>query len=76
MAGNVPAARSDSPGWIGWLTFTVLFLFTILVSWITIFAYDIEEHFLVHVAVALVLAALLLPAWAIFRLDRADDEHA
>ncbi len=75
MAGRVPAARSDSPGWIAWLTFTVLFLFVVLVSWIWIFSAGSEDHFLFHVLGAIILAALILPAWAVFRLEDSDEEH-
>lgn len=76
MAGSVPAARSDSTGWLTWLTFTVLFLMFILVSWLFIFAAGHESQFLYHVIAATVVAALLLPAWAVFYLTRHEEQAA
>ncbi len=74
MAGSVPAERSKSPGWLAWTTFTVLFLMFVLVSWLYIFAFGLEEDFIYHVIAATVIAALILPAWAIFHLSKPEDE--
>lgn len=76
MAGPVPAARSDSPGWMTWLTFTVLFLMFVLTSWVFIFASGHESQFLYHVVAATIVAALLLPAWAIYFLSRHEEQAA
>lgn len=73
MSGRVPAARSDSPGWLSWLTVTVLILLGVLLTWLLLLQQGAETSFLVVVGISVVLAAVLLPAWAVYGLDR-DEE--
>lgn len=72
MAGSVPAARTDSPGWLGLMTVTVLVLAAVLLAWLTILASGAMQLFLPVVAASIV-AALLIPVWAVFGLDDTDD---
>lgn len=72
MAGSVPAARTDSPGWLGLMTVTVLVLLAVLLAWVTILAYGSIGLFL-PVVVASIAIALIIPAWAVFGLD-GDEE--
>lgn len=72
MSGRVPAARSDSPGWLSWLTATVLILLGVLLAWLILLQQGAGTAFLVVVGISVVLAAVLLPAWAVYGLDREE----
>lgn len=69
MSGTVSPERSDAPEWLGWLTFTVLSLLLVLVVGFVSLASGAMTTFYVVGGIALVLASLVLPAWAIYGLD-------
>lgn len=73
MSGSVPAVRSDSPSWLSWLTVTVVSLAAILLGGFISLANGAGWVFLTVLGVGLVLAALILPAWAVYGLD--ETEH-
>lgn len=72
MSGSVPAARSESPGWIGWLTLLVCALAGVLLVGLISLANGSGWVFLGMIGIG-ILIALGLPAWAIWGLD--DDAH-
>lgn len=69
MSGSVPAVSSDSPRWLTWLTFTVLCLLGFLLVGLISLANGAGWVFLGMLGVGLVLAAIILPAWAVYGLD-------
>lgn len=72
MSGSVPAVRSDSPEWLTWLTITVLCLLSFLLIGFIALANGAGNVFLGMMIVGLVLAAIVLPAWAVYGLDDGD----
>lgn len=71
MAGadEVSAVRSDPKGWTGWLAMTCVVLLAFLLAGLLDLAYGWSVVFPWIWLAAACVAGLVIPAWAVYRLD-------
>lgn len=75
MSGTVAPERSSAPEWGRWLTLTVLMLAAVLLVGLISLANGASTVFLIGIVVFLVLSVFVLPAWAVYGMDKTKPDH-